>query len=164
MESKATKRLAVFLSLVVLFLSVCDVFIVVTSPWWLHTIYQGDYQGLRIMLGYNFSTSQIIYPLMLAFFILCGLLCLGILAAAYRILRRIRQSMPFCARNAVSLRNAALCSFGLFVIFMLKMFFSASILTFVCGGMFLLFGLFVMVMSQLVLEAARLKEESELTI
>jgi hypothetical protein len=72
--------------------------------------------------------------------------------------------MPFCVQNAVSLRNAALCAFGLFAVFMTKMFFSASILTVVCGGIFLLFGLFVLVISQLMRVAVRIKEENELTI
>lgn len=164
MNSKATRRLSVFLTAVVVFLSVCDIFIVCTSPWWLHTLYKTGFADLRVMLGYNYAMSSVIYPLMLAFFILSGLLCLGILVAAYRILKRIRIDNPFCDGNAASLRNAAICSFALFVVFMLKMAFSPSILTLVCGGMFLLFGLFVMVISQLVRTAAQIKEENDLTI
>ncbi len=127
-------------------------------------MYETNFAGLRIMMGYNYAMSGVIYPLMLTFFILSGLLCLGILAAAFRILWRIRRNVPFCTGNAISLRNAAICSFGLFVVFTLKMFFSPSILTLVCGGMFLLFGLFVIVMSQLVRVATQIREENDLTI
>lgn len=169
MNSKPTKRLTMFLTVTVLFMSACDVFLIVTAPWWLNAIYEGklfggDFGDLKIMLGYAALSAGMIYPLMLSFFILCGILCLGILAAAFRILMRIRHDMPFCVQNAVSMRNAALCAFGLFAVFMAKMFFSWSILTLVCGGIFLLFGLFVMVISQLVRVAARIKEENELTI
>ena len=166
MNLKSTKGLVLvlFLTAVVILLSVCDVVIICTAPWWLHTLYKSDFAGLRIMLGYNYSMTGVIYPLMLTFFIISGLLCLGILAAAFRILNRIRQNNAFCVGNAISLRNAAACSLGLFIIFMSKMFFSPSILTLVCGGMFLLFALFVMVMSQLVRAAAQIKEENDLTI
>lgn len=164
MNSKATSRLSVFLTAVVVILSACDVLIVCTSPWWLHTLYQSDFEEIRLMLGYNYSMANVIYPLMLAFFIISGLLCLGIFTAAYRILKRIRNDNPFCIENAISLRNAAICSFALLVVFLLKMLFSPSILTFVCAGMFLLFGLFIMVISQLVRTAAKIKEENDLTI
>ena len=164
MNSKATRWLSVFLTVVVIFLSVCDIAIVCSSPFWLSTLYKSNFAGLRVMLGYNYALTGVIYPLMLTFFIISGLFCLGILAAAYRILKRILKDSPFCVGNAVSLRNASFCSFGLFLVFMLKMLFSPSILTFVCGGMFLLFGLFVMVISQLVRVATQIKEENDLTI
>jgi hypothetical protein len=164
MESKATKGLSLLLLAAVIFLSVCDVLIVCSSPFWLRTLYQINFAGLRVMMGYNYAIGSANYPLMLAFFIVSGLLCLGILVAAYRILRRILKSVPFCGANAVSLRNAAVCAFGLFAVFMLKQLFSPSILSSVCGGIFLLFGLFVLVMAQLVRSAVRLKEENDLTI
>ena len=164
MGSKATKGLSNFLTAVVVFMAVCDAVLIFTAPFWLKAVYDGNFGDLKIMLGYTFSPARLIYPLMLAFFIICGLLCLGILAAAFRILMQIRHDVPFSVRNAVSLRNAAFCAIGLFAVFMAKMFFSWSILTIVCGGIFLLFGLFVLVMSQLVREASRMKEENELTI
>lgn len=164
MGTKATKHLSMILTIVVIFMSVCDIFLICTAPFWLKAIYTNDFAGLKIMLGYTYSPDGLIYPLMLAFFIICGLLCLGILIAAFRILMQIRQDMPFSVRNAVSMRNAAFCAFGLFAVFMAKMFFSWSILTLVCGGIFLLFGLFVLVISQFVRVAARIKEENELTI
>lgn len=164
MGSKATKRLSMFLTVAVIFMSVCDISLIVTAPLWLKAIYTEDFGDLKIMLGYAYSPDGMIYPLMLAFFILCGLLCLGILIAAFRILMQIRRDMPFSVHNAVSMRSAAFCAFGLFAVFMAKMFFSWSILTLVCGGIFLLFGLFVMVISQLVRVAARIKDENELTI
>lgn len=164
MESRATKSLVIFLTAVVYILFVLDVAITCTSPWWLHTLYKSNFSGLRIMLGYSYPLSGVIYPLMLGFFIVSGLLCLGILFEGAGILRRIAKNSAFCAGNAVSLRNAAICSFGLAAVFWVKMSFSPSILTFVCGGMFLLFGLFVLVISFLVRTAARMKEENDLTI
>jgi hypothetical protein len=164
MNSKATRWLVAFLTVVVIFLSVCDVLITCTSPIWLHTFYKTEFSALRIMLGYNYAMSDVIYPYMLTFFIISGLLCLGVLAEAFRILQRIKKSNAFCDGNAVSLRNAAICSFGLFVVFIIKMFVSPSILTLVCGGMFLLFALFILVISQLVRVAAQMKEENDLTI
>lgn len=164
MESRATRGLVIFLYAAVVVMAACDVALVITAPWWLRTVFETDLWGLRVMLGYNYAVAGMIYPLMLAFFIISGLLCLGILVAAFRILGRIRRDMPFCMENASSLRSAAFCAFGLCAVFLLKMFFSPSVLTLVCGGIFLLFGLFVTVMSQLVRVAARMKEENDLTI
>jgi hypothetical protein len=164
MENKLTKGLSFFLTTIVIIMATVDIFLVVTAPWWLKTLYESSFSDIKIMLGYNYSTTSIIYPLMLIFFFICGLLCLGILIAAFRILYRIRQGVPFCIQNATSLRNAASSAFGLSVIFIAKMFFSPSILTLVCAGIFTLFGLFVLVMSLLIREAARIKEENELTI
>lgn len=164
MKAGAAKGLVVFLHIVVVILSVCDVAVVASSPFWLHAMYQSRFAVLRIMLGYNYAMSNVIYPLMLVFFIVCGLLCLGVLFEAYRILRRIRQNNPFCRGNAQSLRNAAFCALGLCAVFLIKMTFSPSILTLVCAGIFLLFALFVLVIAQLLLEAVRIKEENDLTI
>lgn len=164
MGSKATMRLVLVLTVAVAAMAICDVILMAAAPWWLKNIYEGNYGSLKIMLGYTFSPSGLIYPLMLGFFYLSGLLCLIILCVAFRILRRIRRSLAFCTENARGLEVASLCAFGLFAVFMAKMFFSPSILTVVCGGIFLLFGLFVMVMAQMVRVATRIREENELTI
>lgn len=164
MDQKFTKGLSAFLTVVVVFLSVCDVLVTATAPWWLREVYSGRFGDYRVLLGYDFSHRGIIYPLMLTFFMLSGLLCLGILAAAYRILRKIRRGLPFCIENSVSQRNAGLCAFGLAGVFFAKMFVTPTFLTLVCIGLFLLFGLFMLVISSLFRLATRIKEENDLTI
>lgn len=164
MYSKATAKLSTFLSVVVAVLSFLDIVLVVTAPWWLNYIYKNNVSDIKVIFGCNANLSNAIYGLMLAFFIISGILALGILAEGYKILARIRKENPFCIANAISLRNAAICAFALFIVFMAKMFFSSSVLTAVCGGCFLLFGLFILVISQLVRTAAKIKEDNDLTI
>ncbi|MFT9078122.1 DUF2975 domain-containing protein [Ethanoligenens sp.] len=158
------RRLAAALTVVVIFLIVCDVLITASASWWLKSVYAGSLGELKVMLGYHYNPAGMIYPLMLAFFIISGLLCLGILIAALHILRRIRNSKPFCLPNARSMQHAAYCGFGLCIVFLSKLFFSPSILTFVCAGIFLLFGLFLIVLAALLHQAVELKDENELTI
>lgn len=166
MHSKISIGLTRFLTAVVAALTLCDAVLTVTAPWWLTLINKISYQDLRIMLGGIFqgARSNGSYPVYLSFTILCGLLSLGILISALRILTRIRQNDPFCFRNADNFKNAAFFAFALSLVFLMKMTFSASILTLICAGVFLLGGLFLMVLSELFQTAARIKEENELTI
>lgn len=158
------KRLTNLLTAAVISLAACDLLITASTPWWLQRAFTGHFGELRYMLGYNYNAQGKIYPLMLVFFILSGVLCLGILFAAYRILGRIRKNQPFCLENARSMQRAALCGVGLCVLFLSKLLYSPSILTFVSAGIFLLCSLFLMVLSALLLEAVRLKDENDLTV
>lgn len=164
MKGLQIKRLTNTLTGAVIFLAVCDLLITAAAPWWLQRAYTGRFGGLRYMLGYNYDAAGRIYPLMLAFFILSGALCLGILFAAYRILGRIQKKRPFCLKNVKSMQRAAVCGVCLCALFFSKLLYSPSILTFVCAGIFLLCSLFLMVLAALVLEAVRLKDENDLTV
>lgn len=164
MNSKIASRLSCFLTVVVVMISICDVALTVSCPWWLRSLYELDKKGSGILFVDNNISSEPAFYLILAFFIICGILGFIILAAAYRILGRIRKSNPFCVENAVSLRNAAVASFILFGLFIGKMFLMPTILTAICGLIFLLFGLFILVISELVRTAAKIKEENDLTI
>lgn len=164
MNSKIASRLSCFLTVVVVMLSICDLALTVSCPWWLRSLYELDKKGLGFLFVDNNIGSEVAYWLIFAFFIICGILGFIILAAGYRILGRIRKSNAFCVENAVSLRNAAVASFIIFGLFMGKMFFMPTILTAVCGLIFLLFGLFILVISELVRTAADMKEENDLTI
>lgn len=164
MKGLQIKRLTNALTVTVIFMAVCDLLITASAPWWLQRAFTGHSGELRYMLGYNYGASGKIHPMMLAFFILSGLLCLGILFSAYRILSRIRKNQPFCLENAKSMQRAAVCGVCLCVLFLSKSLYSPSILTFVCAGIFLLCSLFLMVLAALLLEAVRLKNENDLTV
>jgi len=114
------------------------------------------------------------HGMVLAVFLLfCGVCTAGLLWQARRILGTIQRENPFCGDNAVSMRRAAVCCFLI----------SAAALVRTCWGLwyyrllrplltynalfcplFLMAGLLCMVMSALFRQAARLKEENDLTI
>jgi hypothetical protein len=166
MDKLPTKRLARFLSCIVIVLIFADIITMITTPFWLKTAYENGYAALIIFFGsiYNTAHPGGNYYFMTGFIVLCGILIMGILFEAYRILSQIIKSMPFCMQNAKSFNNAAICAFLLTFAFVFKMFFSPSLLTLVCIGVFVLLGLFMVVLSQLFKIATQIKEENELTI
>jgi len=166
MDKLPTRKLARFLSGIVIALILADLITMITTPFWLKTAYVKGYDELGVFFGsiYNNAHPGGNYYYMTAFIILCGILIMGLLFEAYRILSRIIKSMPFCIQNAKSFTNAGLFAFLLTLAFVFKMFFSPSILTLVCAGVFILFGLFMVVLSQLFKLATQIKEENELTI
>jgi hypothetical protein len=161
-----TRRLTRFLSYIVITLIFADLIAIITTPFWLKTAYLKGYDELGVFFGSIYSSAHPggNYYYMTAFIILCGILIMGILFEAYRILSQILKNMPFCMNNAKSFKNAGICAFLLTLAFVFKMFFSPSILTLVCAGVFILFGLFMVVLSQLFKIATQIKEENELTI
>lgn len=166
MSATVTRGLSRFLSAIVVMISACDVFSVVSAPWWLKYAYDKGYGELGFLAGTPYGDAHPggSYVFMLIFIMLCGLLMLGLLFEAFRILRNIRRDMPFCRSNAASLFNAAVYASCLSVVFIFKMFFSPSILTLLCTGIFILFALFMLVLSKLFALAAQIREENELTI
>jgi hypothetical protein len=166
MDKLPTKRLARFLSYIVIALIFADLITMITTPFWLKNAYINGYDALEMFFGsiYNNAHPSGTYYFMTAFIILCGILIMDILFEACRILSKIIKNMPFCIQNAKSFKNAGLCAFLLTFAFVFKMFFSPSILTLVCVGVFILFGLFMVVLSQLFKIATQIKEENELTI
>lgn len=166
MESKAGRALARFLSAVVLVLAVLDGALTISCPWWLQVIGQLRAQDVSGIVYGMFAGARggPQYPLYVAFTAVSGVICLGVLLCAAGILRHILREEPFIRKNARLFRAAGICAFCQTAVFALKMVFSASILTMVCGGAFLLFGLFMLVLSSLFETAARIREENELTI
>ena len=170
MQDKRTKRLSAFLMAVVIVLAAADALTAAASPWWLRLAYSGDASpAWREFFSRYAGFPQPSPPGWFAVYgpvlvITCGVLCMGVLISGLRILCSIRRGEPFSPRNAGSLRAAALFSFGLAVLFMIKMALWPSLLTAVCAGVFMLFGLFMLVLSELFRQAARIREENELTI
>jgi divalent metal cation (Fe/Co/Zn/Cd) transporter len=166
MDLVQTKKLTRYLSCIVVALIFADLITIVTTPYWLKIAYENGYDALEIFFGtiYNTAHPSGNYYFMAAFIMLCGVVIMGILYDAYKILKQIQKSMPFCIQNAKSFQNAGFCAFFLTVAFILKMFFSPSILTLVCVGVFILFGLFMIVLAQLFKLATQIKDENELTI
>lgn len=163
---RLTKGLSGVLSGIVIALSVMDIACILSAPWWLKAAYDKGYGELGVFFGtpYNSAHPGGSYPFMLLFIALCGIAMLGILLEIYRILRRIRRGEPFARHNAASFRRVALLAFALSALFLGKMFFSPSILTLLCIGVFLLLGLFMLVLSELFRLAAQIREENALTI
>ena len=166
MKYGLTRGLSRFLIAATIVLSAADAVILLLSPWWLRITFEKGYGELGVLLGSPYSPSHPggNYYFMLAFVISCGMLILGILFEAFRVLSTLIRDEPFSKRNGVSFRNASVFSFLIAFLFLVKIIFLPSILTFVCLGVFFLLGFFLIVMSQLFRIAAQIKEENELTI
>lgn len=166
MPKTVSRGLTRFLSAVIALLCVCDLVLLCLTPWWLNIAYRHGYGWMGYYFGASYGASHPggTYFLMLTFIFLCGLLLLGLMLQGLFILRSIEKDQPFCRRNAVSFRNAGILSVCISFSFLYKMFFSPSILTILCIGVFALFALFMFVLSRLFALAAQIKEENELTI
>ena len=108
-----------------------------------------------------------------AFLLFCGTCTAAILWQAKLVLDTIAAQMPFCRKNSVCMKRAAVCCFLISGAALLRLcwglWFYRSIRPFLTYNalfvpLFLIAGLLCMVMSALFRQAAELKEENDLTI
>ena len=114
------------------------------------------------------------YTAILTLFLWASGICTAvILWQGRRVLGTILRGEPFSAENAVSLRRAAVCSFGISAAALIRLLFSlvwsrslAPIVTYnaLFVPIFAMFGLLCLIMSALFRQAAEMKAENDLTI
>ena len=115
-----------------------------------------------------------VYEVVLALFLLfCGICTAIILWQGRRVLGTILQGAPFSTQNAVSLRRAAVCSFCIAGVALLRtiwgLWFYQSLRPLATYNaffvpIFTMFGLLCLVMSALFRQATEMKAENDLTI
>ena len=161
------RRISFLLNIIISILIAVDILAVIFSPFWLKAAYE---KGFIIIIPaledarFENAAQSTDYNFMLAFIIFCGIAALIILWQARHLLSNISKDNPFTKSNSVCLMRAAYGGLLIALAFTVKMFVSPSALTLLCLAVFLLFGLFMIVLSELFKQAAQIKEENELTI
>lgn len=100
---------------------------------------------------------------LLCFLYAVGILVLWIIAELVLMLRTVTQD-PFVRRNSKALRRMGVVAIVCGGLFFLKCIQYFTPLTLICGGAFVLCGLFSLTLSGLFARAVEIKEENDLTI
>lgn len=148
-------NLSFFVRILTDVLVAANVGILIFLPWVLRFLYDlwltSDYfrEDFRFMMFFLYAS---------------GLLTLGVLVFGHLILRTIEKGTPFDPRNAGHFRYVGVFFLLLSASFFIKLFFYGTILTFFCAGVFLIFALLAMIMSEVFRQASLIWEDHQLTI
>lgn len=116
-------------------------------------------------LAYKYDTvDNITYWAMMALLLVSGISAFIILQYAKRVLRGIYKQNPFTMEVAGSIKNISRWCLPIAGIYLLGMVFLPSALVLLVGIAFLFLALFIHIIAELVYQAARFKEENDLTI
>lgn len=104
------------------------------------------------------------YWFLLPFFYFTGLLALAIVYELRRIFRTLNKRDPFLMQNVKSLKNMALSAFAISFLYVVKIVFFNSFLTIIMAMVFVIAGLFGLILAEVFRQAVIVKEENDLTI
>jgi len=104
------------------------------------------------------------YHFLLGFLYITGLFCLTIVFEMRRIFKTLNRRNPFMMDNVKSLTRISIASFLIAASYFVKMFFYGSILTIIIAMVFVIAGLFSIILAEVFHQAVEVKEENDLTI
>jgi hypothetical protein len=104
------------------------------------------------------------YFFLLAFFYFTGIFALSLVHEIRKIFKNINKRNPFIIDNVKSLKSMALASFIIAIAYVVKVIFFPSILTIIMTMVFVIAGLFLLILSEVFHQAVIVKEENDLTI
>ena len=119
---------------------------------------------LQSYLGSLYMGTGEKYWFLLPFLYITGLLALMILYNLRRILKTLGRKNPFMADNVKSLQYIAVSSFIIAVLYIVKVIFFNSFLTIIMAMVFVIAGLFTIILAEVFHQAVKVKEENDLTI
>lgn len=111
-----------------------------------------------------FDTGYENYTFLLVFLYLTGFLCLLLVYEVKKILGRLYRKNPFVMENVKSFKRIAYYSFLISSLYIVKIVLFITVLTVIVAFLFILAGLFSLVLSQVFAQAVAVKEENDLTI
>lgn len=131
--------------------------------------------GILIMLGlpfvfkwylnaFNYHDSNATYIFLLVFLYLTGFFCLWIVYEMNRIFKTLTRKDPFQMDNVRSLNRMAINAFVIAVAYIVKIILYNSFLTIIITMVFIIAGLFLIILSEVFKQAVSFKEENDLTI
>ncbi len=129
--------------------------IVVAMPWTLDFYLQMLYDAYSVQENYH--------TFILIFLMIEGVLGLAIAASLISMVRTI-ESNPFVQKNVNILRRMGILGMVMAFLFFAKGWFYFTIMTFGCGLLLFLMGLFAFTLCDLLHQAVMYKEENDLTI
>lgn len=104
------------------------------------------------------------YVFLLIFLYITGILILFALQELRKIFNTLKLKNPFCMENVRSLKHISYFTFIISLAFLIKVIFFISLLTVAITVIFLIEGLFAMVLSEVFHQAVIVKSENDLTI
>jgi len=98
------------------------------------------------------------------FLYVSGILTLGLLVLGHLIMRSIEKGLPFDPKNARYFRMIGIVFVLLSATFWVKIFIYNTFLTLFCAGIFAVFALIALILSEIFRQASLIWEEHQLTI
>lgn len=109
-------------------------------------------------------TSSENYFFMLGFLYFTGIVCLGLVNEIRKIFKTLNRRNPFMMDNVKSLNRVGWSCFIIAAAYILKIFLYNSVLTAIITMVFIIAGLFAIVLAEVFRQAIEVKEENDLTI
>jgi len=115
---------------------------------------------------FNFlrNTSGENYYFMMGFLYVSGLFCLSIVYELRKIFKTLTMINPFIIENVKSLKSMAIAAFAISAVYIVKIIFYNTLLTIIAAMIFIIAGLFSVILSEVFRQAVIYKEENDLTI
>lgn len=104
------------------------------------------------------------YTFLLVFLFITGLLCLTIIRELRKMLITLNDREPFRRENVISLKRIAMLALIISFAYIIKVIFYPSFFTIVVTMVFLIMGLFALILSEIFKQAIEVKEENDLTV
>ncbi len=104
------------------------------------------------------------YNFLLGFLYITGVVCLGLVNEIRKIFKTLNRRNPFMLDNVKSLNRVGVACFIIAVAYLVKIFFYNSVLTAIITMVFIIAGLFSVVLAEVFRQAIEVKEENDLTI
>jgi len=115
-------------------------------------------------LGKLYEGTSEKYWFLLPFLYITGFLALMILSELRRIFSTLNKRNPFTMSNVKSLKRMATASFAISAAYIVKIFLFNSFLTIILAMVFIIAGLFCIILAEVFRQAVIVKEENDLTI
>ena len=104
------------------------------------------------------------YFFLLVFFYYTGVFTLALVHEIRKVFKNINKRNPFIIDNVKSFKRMSLASFIISIAYIIKVIFFPSILTIIMTMVFIIAGLFLLILSEVFHQAVIVKEENDLTI
>ena len=117
--------------------------------WYISTIYRDSDENYYFLLGFLYVT---------------GLVCLVLVNELRKIFKTLNRKNPFMQDNVKSLKRVGSTCFIIAASYIVKIFFYNSVLTAIITMVFIIAGLFAVVLAEVFRQAIEVKEENDLTI
>lgn len=118
-------------------------------PWYMETIYRDSNENYYFLLGFLYIS---------------GFVCLVLVNEVRKIFKTLNRRNPFMMDNVKSLNRIAVSCFLIAAAYVVKIFFYNSVLTVILTMVFIIAGLFSIVLAEVFRQAVEVKEENDLTI
>ncbi|KLU67383.1 MULTISPECIES: DUF2975 domain-containing protein [Desulfosporosinus] len=120
--------------------------------------------ALRWYMNAIYRTSTENYYFLLGFLYITGLVCLGLVNEMRKIFKTLNRRNPFMMDNVKSLNRVGGSCFIIAAAYLIKIFFYNSVLTAIITMVFIIAGLFAVVLAEVFRQAIAVKEENDLTV